>query len=511
MSNKVSVSGRATVRDVQRVLLDEIVKTCRDLGQRPILADITMSPRPKLWLCCTPAERTEITARFKAQCIHISHQMGRQLIEIDPAITDAISTIAYKRYVIDQVELFGADSGIEIEFCRKVPEQNVWRAGSGVAEIEASEDYLQNLEVVEYLGQTLPVLGNTKVLSERAPYNEKVDVVYTWVDGADPKWQSKKNGTPLNQGTLNANAPTRFLSGQELLYSIRSLQRYFVDLGKIYIVTDDQTPDFLGDLLDEVSIIDHREIFPSHDHLPCFNSHAIGANLHRIPGLSQRYLYFNDDVLLGAPVSVATFFDELGRAYQFPSQRTAVPHKPLFTPENAVDAAARNNQRLLEKLFGTFAFRKYKHTPVCVDRLVMEQMERDLPEAWQSTLPNRIRSVDDHSIAGHLYMNYSASLGKSVLGRIRYRYFDLANPLFESIFPSILDSEWTRPQTFCVNDTKPSEFVDANRKVMEHTLEQLYSQEAPQVDTDMRTEWEKAPLPRKIRRVLGNVKRKVLP
>ena len=48
-------------------------------------------------------------------------------------------------------------------------------------------------------------------------------------------------------------------------------------------------------------MVNHDEIFADASHLPSFSSPAIESNLHRIPGLSRRFIYFNDDVMLGAP------------------------------------------------------------------------------------------------------------------------------------------------------------------------------------------------------------------
>jgi hypothetical protein len=48
-------------------------------------------------------------------------------------------------------------------------------------------------------------------------------------------------------------------------------------------------------------MVPHEAIFPNASHLPVFSSPAIEAHLHRIPGLSERFAYFNDDVFLGAP------------------------------------------------------------------------------------------------------------------------------------------------------------------------------------------------------------------
>lgn len=52
--------------------------------------------------------------------------------------------------------------------------------------------------------------------------------------------------------------------------------------------------------------MDHREII-DHDYLPTFNSHVIEANLHKIPNLSEHFIYFNDDVFVAKPLQKAIF------------------------------------------------------------------------------------------------------------------------------------------------------------------------------------------------------------
>ena len=61
-----------------------------------------------------------------------------------------------------------------------------------------------------------------------------------------------------------------------------------------------------------LTVIPHEVIFPEHRHLPTFNSHAIELHLHRIPGLSRRYLYLNDDVFLGRPINLGDFLNADG-------------------------------------------------------------------------------------------------------------------------------------------------------------------------------------------------------
>ena len=84
----------------------------------------------------------------------------------------------------------------------------------------------------------------------------------------------------------------------------------------VYIVTNGQTPSWLN--LTKATIISHNEIFPNKDHLPTFNSRAIEANIHRIPGLSDNFIYFNDDWAFMNPICPSDFWkDETGYQGRF--------------------------------------------------------------------------------------------------------------------------------------------------------------------------------------------------
>lgn len=86
-------------------------------------------------------------------------------------------------------------------------------------------------------------------------------------------------------------------------YSLRSLEANAPWIRHIYIVTNGQVPSWLDTSNPRVSIVPHDAIFANRSVLPTFSSLAIEFNLHRIPGLSETFLYFNDDVFLGRPVT----------------------------------------------------------------------------------------------------------------------------------------------------------------------------------------------------------------
>ena len=138
---------------------------------------------------------------------------------------------------------------------------------------------------------------------------EPIDVVYTWVDGSDPAWLARKAAAQdeyfQRTGVLHALAAndSRFASRDELRYSLRSLDMYADWVRHVYLVTDNQVPAWLDTSNPRLTVVTPRELFGDRGRLPTFNSHAIESQLHRIDGLSEHYLYLNDDVFFGRPVS----------------------------------------------------------------------------------------------------------------------------------------------------------------------------------------------------------------
>lgn len=145
---------------------------------------------------------------------------------------------------------------------------------------------------------------------------EPIDVVITWVDGYDPVHQAKLNKYLLAMGgeRPESAAPTRFNSCGELDYCVRSIMRYAPWVRTIYIVTDAQVPTIIqaveGTPFEgRVILVDHRDIFVNVEQcLPTFNSLSIESVLWRIKGLSNRFIYFNDDTFLVRPVVEEDFF-----------------------------------------------------------------------------------------------------------------------------------------------------------------------------------------------------------
>jgi hypothetical protein len=152
---------------------------------------------------------------------------------------------------------------------------------------------------------------------------DAVDVVIAWVDGSDPRHRAKRKRFLADPGgdarpERGASQSRRFSDNDEIRFCLRSIHNYAPWVGTIWLVTDDQVPAAIDRQMAErnnIRIIDHREVFREYEHLlPTFNSLAIETMLWRIEGLADRFLYFNDDVMLVGPVEPTDFFSQDGKA-----------------------------------------------------------------------------------------------------------------------------------------------------------------------------------------------------
>ena len=141
----------------------------------------------------------------------------------------------------------------------------------------------------------------------------KIDLVYLWVDGSDPVWLAKKNAAMVADGRHLTTAQVgvnRWRDNDELKYSLRSVEKFAPWINHIFIVTDGQRPAWLANN-PRVSIIDQNDIVPP-EYLPLYNSAALELFLYKIPGLSEHFIYSNDDEFIGRPLAPGFFFDTNG-------------------------------------------------------------------------------------------------------------------------------------------------------------------------------------------------------
>ncbi|MFC4021900.1 stealth conserved region 3 domain-containing protein [Micromonospora sp. GCM10011542] len=281
-----------------------------------------------------------------------------------------------------------------------------------------------------------------------------VDVVYTWVDGTDPDWLRRRaevTGIPYHAESASA---ARFLSRDELRYSLRSVHLFAPWVRHIYLVTDDQVPPWLDRSAPGIRVVSHREIFADPSVLPTYNSHAIESQLHHIEGLSEHFLYFNDDVFLGTDVLPGDFFLANGISRFFPSP-ALVPPGTATAEDIPSSAAGKNNRALIAERFGTVLSRKMKHMPHALRRSVLWEIEREFPDAHRRTAESRFRSMTDISIASSLHHYYAFHTGRAVPGDLEYTIAELSHPDTPARLAHLLARR--DRHVFCLNDAFSTE------------------------------------------------------
>lgn len=145
----------------------------------------------------------------------------------------------------------------------------------------------------------------------------EIDYVIAWVDGQDPKHIAARKAFAAG-GNIHVEATTdeRYTDNGEIYYHIASVIKYAPFIRRILIVTDNQKPRYLDAFIAEgkcdpsfLNIVSHDDIFDGlHAPRPTFNARAIEATLWRIPGLSEHFIYANDDFFLNAPLNETDFY-----------------------------------------------------------------------------------------------------------------------------------------------------------------------------------------------------------
>jgi Stealth protein CR2, conserved region 2/Stealth protein CR1, conserved region 1 len=159
----------------------------------------------------------------------------------------------------------------------------------------------------------MPKVGRSK--------GDAIDVVIAWVDGKDPKHRAKRRQYLANldedaKPERAARDKRRFSNNDEIRFCLRSIRNHAPWVRTIWLVTDDQVPAAIhprSAKRNGIRIVDHREIFHGYEQLlPTFNSLSIETMLWRIKGLADRFMYFNDDMMLVGPVRPIDFFAHNG-------------------------------------------------------------------------------------------------------------------------------------------------------------------------------------------------------
>jgi hypothetical protein len=305
-----------------------------------------------------------------------------------------------------------------------------------------------------------------------------IDIVYSWVDGSDPAWRARR-AAYLDQAVVGEgdDAEARIRQIDELRYALRSVHRYAPWVRRIFLVTDSAVPGWLGEH-PRVTVVRAEDHFSDTAALPTFNSHAVESQLQHIDGLSEHFLYSNDDMFFARPVSASMFFTPGGISKFFEAGTRIGPGRN-DERRSGFENAARVNRRLLAERFGTVITRHLEHTPAPLRRSVLWELEDVFAEDFARTRDSRFRSATDISVTNSLYHYYALLTGRAVPREAaRMRYVDTTT----EAGLGLLDGLRTRREVdfFCLNDGSFPEVDEAYRgRMVSQFLADYFPDPAP--------------------------------
>jgi len=149
--------------------------------------------------------------------------------------------------------------------------------------------------------------------------NDPIDMVYTWCSDADARWREKRIACARRLGVRisgQENGECRYRDNDDIRYSLRSLAAHAGWIRRIFIAVDDdaELPAWMDLSNPRLSVVRHSQFMPR-ESLPCFCSDTIELFLHCIPGLAERFLYANDDMMFFRRAEPSFFYAEDGYPY----------------------------------------------------------------------------------------------------------------------------------------------------------------------------------------------------
>ena len=172
---------------------------------------------------------------------------------------------------------------------------------------------------------------------------KEIDIVVPWVDSSDPQWIQEFNRyAPQEKKKQDAN-PERYRDYGLMRFWFRGIEKFAPWARTVHFITNGQKPAWLNTKAGKLHWVQHNEYIPS-ELLPVFSSRPIDFYLHKIPGLSEQFVYFNDDFFLTAPVKESDFF------YHNLPVDIAV-YRPLFPLDNIMSRSRYNNVMCINMFF----------------------------------------------------------------------------------------------------------------------------------------------------------------
>ena len=306
-----------------------------------------------------------------------------------------------------------------------------------------------------------------------------IDLVFTWVNSDDPDWQ-KMYSQYKPDFNSDATSTSRFLSRDELKYALRSWDKYGSFIRNIYIVSNCAPPEWLDLSNSRISWVYHEEIMPR-EALPTFSSHAIETSLHNIQGLSNYFIYSNDDFLLVKPLEKNNFYYANGIAKLRLEPYGNVNGGVTFGEPDYLNAA-RNSNALLEGKFGRTTTQLHTHSPQSMRCDILRKMNEEFQVDFERTLLNKFRDMSDIAVTGYLYHHYALLSGNALQSGDRTELVQQNHDFVKKLRTIVelnKNLDYAKlPISVCINDGADSHLNERWNEEVNKFLENLFPEKS---------------------------------
>lgn len=237
-----------------------------------------------------------------------------------------------------------------------------------------------------------------------------MDAVITYVNGLDPVWRDEYSRA-LNVPALDK----RFRDWGTLKYLLRGIETHMPFVRNIHLVVSGPTQ-VPGWASGRLNVVTHRDIIPE-EFLPTFNSTTIEMFLHRIPGLDERFIYFNDDMFPVAPCKEEDFFRD---------GKIVIGFSHHIFAGGMYKRQCRNSDRMARKALGRgsgLLFVRPQHICSPMLRSASEEVFEKMRDEIYSTL-SQVRTMDN--LNQYLFLDYLYHQGRAIRERLSGKFFSIA-------------------------------------------------------------------------------------
>lgn len=261
--------------------------------------------------------------------------------------------------------------------------------------------------------------------------NQDIDFVIPWVDGSDPAWIEEFNKyCPEDKRIIDASEK-RYRDFGLLRYWFRGVEQFAPWVRKVHFVTCGQKPDWLNLSAPKLHWVQHKDYIPQ-EYLPVFSANPIELMMHKIPGLAEQIVYFNDDFFLTSPVRKKFFFRNglpCDSAILGTISLTDIGH--ILLNNNNLINSVFSKKKVIRGNLGKWLNVKYgkalartllllpyagftgfynPHYAVPYTKSLLEEVWRTFPDALTTTMGQRFRSQQD--VNQYLFQDYRFCTGQ---------------------------------------------------------------------------------------------------